>query len=347
MTYFFDAMLRGATVGILLLIIAIYVQRGRGISTERLGVLFCASIAAYTIVSLPVTAPVIESVRFVLVLLALFAIVFFWWFALAILQDDTEWSHLRWVPFILIALLTIARFAFPDLLDDHKHNILHQLVAAPIILHVLWLCVTERKNDLVEIRRLLRLILITLIGLFAAVVVVSELIIGTGEVPQMIVHLQSIALFLFTISIAGWALQPTDLFGNNKPLQKNSPNLQPADQAHFDRLIGAMADGVYLKSGLTIKELAIQLNIPEHRLRRLINNELGFQNFASFLNSRRIADAKSILSDLEMVEKQITLIALDLGYGSIGPFNRAFKADTGITPSEYRQDMLSRRTRES
>jgi AraC-like DNA-binding protein len=33
----------------------------------------------------------------------------------------------------------------------------------------------------------------------------------------------------------------------------------------------------------------------------------------------------------------ILTIALDAGFGSIGPFNRAFKAHTGLTPSEYRR----------
>jgi AraC-like DNA-binding protein len=31
-------------------------------------------------------------------------------------------------------------------------------------------------------------------------------------------------------------------------------------------------------------------------------------------------------------------IARDAGFGSIGPFNRAFKADTGGTPTEFRRD---------
>ncbi|WP_081786483.1 helix-turn-helix domain-containing protein [Kordiimonas gwangyangensis] len=32
---------------------------------------------------------------------------------------------------------------------------------------------------------------------------------------------------------------------------------------------------------------------------------------------------------------------MDLGYGSLGPFNRAFKERTGLTPSEYRRNVLS------
>ena len=30
-------------------------------------------------------------------------------------------------------------------------------------------------------------------------------------------------------------------------------------------------------------------------------------------------------------------IAMDAGFQSLGPFNRAFKATTGVTPTEYRR----------
>ena len=35
-------------------------------------------------------------------------------------------------------------------------------------------------------------------------------------------------------------------------------------------------------------------------------------------------------------------IALDCGYGSIGPFNRAFKARFGITPTQFRNSAMHR-----
>jgi AraC-like DNA-binding protein len=38
----------------------------------------------------------------------------------------------------------------------------------------------------------------------------------------------------------------------------------------------------------------------------------------------------------------VLTIALDLGYASLGPFNRAFKEMTGITPTAYRQQELGR-----
>ena len=36
-------------------------------------------------------------------------------------------------------------------------------------------------------------------------------------------------------------------------------------------------------------------------------------------------------------EVPVITIAMDAGFQSLGPFNRAFKATTGVTPTEYRR----------
>ena len=101
-----------------------------------------------------------------------------------------------------------------------------------------------------------------------------------------------------------------------------------------------MDDGVYREEGLSVASLAEKVGVPEHQLRKLINGALGFRNFSSFLNARRIEDAKAELANGDNARKQILQIALDLGYGSIAPFNRAFKLATGQTPTEYRKSAL-------
>jgi len=72
-------------------------------------------------------------------------------------------------------------------------------------------------------------------------------------------------------------------------------------------------------------------------LRRLINQRLGYRNFNVFLNEHRIAEAKAALADPRQAEVPVITIAMDAGFQSLGPFNRAFKATTGVTPSEYRK----------
>ena len=83
--------------------------------------------------------------------------------------------------------------------------------------------------------------------------------------------------------------------------------------------------------------LAAQLAVPEYRLRRLINQRLGHRNFNAYVNGYRLAAARAALADPAQCALPILSIALESGFQSIGPFNRAFKADTGCTPSEFRQ----------
>jgi AraC-like DNA-binding protein len=92
---------------------------------------------------------------------------------------------------------------------------------------------------------------------------------------------------------------------------------------------------------LTIGVLAGRLGVAEHRLRRVINQTLGHRNFNVFLNGYRLAEVKAALADPAQDAVPITTMALDAGFQSLGPFNRAFKSDTGLTPSEYRSARAS------
>jgi AraC-like DNA-binding protein len=72
----------------------------------------------------------------------------------------------------------------------------------------------------------------------------------------------------------------------------------------------------------------------------VINQGLGHRNFSAFLNQQRLAEAKAALGDPAQAGVPVSTIALDAGFGSLGPFNRAFKAETGRTPSEFRAQAL-------
>jgi AraC-like DNA-binding protein len=111
-----------------------------------------------------------------------------------------------------------------------------------------------------------------------------------------------------------------------------------ADQKLIDALMRLMSDErIYRHDNVTIGTLATRLAIPEYRLRRLINQRLGYRNFNVFLNEHRIAEAKAALADPSQAEVPVITIAMDAGFQSLGPFNRAFKATTGVTPTEYRR----------
>ena len=73
--------------------------------------------------------------------------------------------------------------------------------------------------------------------------------------------------------------------------------------------------------------------MPEYRLRRLINGRLGHRNFNDFVNGYRLAEARLRLADAEAARIPVL---------TVGPFNRAFKDDTGMTPMEYRRAKLGK-----
>ena len=64
------------------------------------------------------------------------------------------------------------------------------------------------------------------------------------------------------------------------------------------------------------------------------------RNFTSFLNGYRLDEVEKGLSDPAQAKTPILTLALDAGFNSIGPFNRAFKERHGMTPKEYRQQAL-------
>ena len=109
-----------------------------------------------------------------------------------------------------------------------------------------------------------------------------------------------------------------------------------------DALMRLMADErIYRHDNVTIGTLATRLAIPEYRLRRLINQRLGYRNFNVFLNEHRIAEAKAALADPTQAEVPVITIAMDAGFQSLGPFNRAFKA----TLASRRANIASSRLR--
>jgi AraC-like DNA-binding protein len=187
-----------------------------------------------------------------------------------------------------------------------------------------------------------RQVFVIVIAAQCVAVLVTEVIFTFGTVPLWLMLTQSLFV-VFTATAFGWAMLREDAELLAVPIADNAKPLDvwsPAEKVLHGRLDSAMADGAYRRAALTIGELAGMLHVPEHRLRALINQRMGFRNFSAYLNEHRIADAKNRLADPDIVSLPVLTIAMDLGYGSLAPFNRAFKSATGQTPTEFRRAAL-------
>jgi AraC-like DNA-binding protein len=94
---------------------------------------------------------------------------------------------------------------------------------------------------------------------------------------------------------------------------------------------------LYARPALSLPELAALLGTQDHVLRRVINQALGFRNFNDYLHRHRLAEVARRLREPRESRTPVLTIALEAGYGSIGPFNRAFRDRFGMTPSEWRR----------
>jgi AraC-like DNA-binding protein len=138
-------------------------------------------------------------------------------------------------------------------------------------------------------------------------------------------------------AILGHPALPATPAASSLAQQAALPPDNPAPRAAspaLTRLTQAMTeDHVYRREGLSLAALAQTLNLGEAALRGLINQELGYRNFNDFLHHYRLQEAAARLTGEDL---PILSIALECGYGSIGPFNRAFRQRFGMTPTEYR-----------
>lgn len=107
------------------------------------------------------------------------------------------------------------------------------------------------------------------------------------------------------------------------------------DSAALVELKDLMTEGFYRRENLTLKVLAKVMELPEYRVRAVINKELDYRNFNEFINAYRIHEAAQRLTDEP--ETPISNIALDVGYRSLSSFNRAFRKEKQTTPTAYRE----------
>ncbi len=340
-----ELLARGAAIGAFLGL-ALALMRGAPAPARTSGALFCLAAAAHTLTQWPGDTDIFGFALAPVWVLSAMGAGLFWAFARD-LFEDTRLDWRRFSPALLLLLAAVAGEAGP-VWSRQAFWLAHNLITAALAIHILVLIAAGWRGDLVEQRRRLRgPVLLAGAGyaLIISIVQTGELFIGSAE---QLSPLAAAALMVMAL-VSLWAFGRVDdeLFAAPKtplPVKEAPPPIEGADAAASAELNRLMrVERLYREEGLTIASLALRLRIPEHRLRQLINQKLGHRNFSAFLNQWRLTDAKEALGDPAQREVPVSTIALDAGFASLGPFNRAFKAETGLTPSEYRARALSER----
>lgn len=95
---------------------------------------------------------------------------------------------------------------------------------------------------------------------------------------------------------------------------------------------------LYREANLTRSRVAELLGTNRTYLSQAINEKTG-KNFNQFVNGYRIAEALQILSDPNN-DSSMKAIAIETGFGTPNTFFKIFRAETGMTPSKYREKII-------
>lgn len=331
-----DGLVRGAGIGIAVLLCIHQAFLARKVRSAAMGVLFGLGAAGYLICSALWFEALPDPVHSALVLLCMLNPLFFWLFARALFEDGfrigrTEGGVIAGFTAV-IALSFAGRYV--GAAADVSAVIL-QVAGIAMVLHILFTVLQGFGPDLLERRRKLRVYVVVLSGVYMLVIGVAELALAGSAPPTSLALLNA---FGISVLVGGIALIITTLSPELYPTPRilSEPRPRRSDEALMRRVVGAMEAGAYRDEALTLAALSGQLSVPDYLLRRAINQGLGYRNFNAFVNHYRLAEVKAALGDPEKARLPILTLALSAGFNSVAPFNRAFKAEFGQTPSQYR-----------
>ena len=265
-------------------------------------------------------------------------LVFVWLFALSLFEQTFRLRCLHICAGVLYSLpISIIRLYQFEVVtwDPEPFLFAAEVFSIALMGHMVFTTLRGRADDLLERRRRARIYFVVVIAFVGTIT--------TFIGPEMFLPYEVAYATLWITSVwpgiiwtCYWLLSANRdalAFGDQA---STGAALRPVDQKLLTQLETIMqSDKAFKSSGLTIVTLAEKMAITQHRLRALINQTLGHQNFNSFVNSYRIVAVKNALHDPDKAHLPILTIALDCGFNSLSPFNRAFRESENMTPSEY------------
>ena len=351
---------RGAAAGMFLMLAAVLLRDRPNSPAARLSVALYICAIAYAIREAPTFPFPWPWWSLPLAIVGWGSSVVFWLWAQATFNDEfslRRWHAALWAALVGLGFLVWKGGAiWPWLgMASHRSHALAELVLAALAVAQTF---ATWRADLVAGRRRLRIVV--LIGAFAYTVAwpLSDLSIAPMVFGSPVGSLVDGLGLCVLAMVSGWSLLQAegrdqgdrlvsalgDGLDETRPIvpagEGGRSSVEPALLRRLERLM--IAERAYRQEGLTIGSLAALMSLPEYRLRQIINEGLGHRNFNAFLNRYRIDEARTALADAGQKDVPVLTIAMDAGFQSLGPFNRAFKADTGLTPTEFRRLALAR-----
>lgn len=157
-------------------------------------------------------------------------------------------------------------------------------------------------------------------------------------------HAQVISMALMVLYVGYFASLKPEVFGSTLAFQPllfskyKKSGLTPSFSKELrDQLTELFEkDKIYRQNDLNLDRLASLLDTTRHNTSQVINEHFEL-SFHELINTYRIAEAKELLRNDPQGNLQIINIVYEVGYNNKVSFNKAFKKDTGLTPSAFQQ----------
>jgi AraC-like DNA-binding protein len=330
-----------ATIVVLLLIAILALSERTHNRSKYILVLLCISVCGRLVDAIPPELPPSRLWEVVGKFVSAPNIGLIWWFCLSIIDDKFRLGPLAWVGMLVPTfLLFLIFFGNVGLLNQTPIVVGYVLTITQIVmgLHIVWKCVTDYGNDLINARRSMRRWMAILPASILILVVISYQIFTGYEVILFRV------ILILPLSVLGllWLtrFKTSQLnFVSSKSNGLSDTAGLPQNHIAYDRLMKLIEnEKVYLEDNLSINSLAERIGIPSHQLRNLINQKMGYRNFSQFLAHYRIADIKADLVDPDKAHLPILTIALSSGFSSLTTFNRTFRSEIGMPAGKFRKE---------
>ncbi len=335
---------RFCAVGQLGLAIVFLVKKYPSLPLAQIGLITC--LISYILLTAPIEDHHYGSLRNILLLttdLTPFAAL---WFTLDKLEKNFKLiQQPRWLLMPLVIWLITLVYVFFILKGRSILHDVNHAVGIVVLVWTIYLCLSEYMDDLDNRRRNTRLLITAFCCFYMVGLVSFEFLYQNIRDTSAFGLINAFIIFLLVFTILSKLISPKTHVPQSStidiesalysPLAKNKTK-ETIESVQLTALKKLMDDGIFLQQALTIGRLSEMLDIPPHQLRQLINKELGFSNFSHYLNTYRIPWVCEQLQDVSKKHLPILTLALEAGYGSIAPFNRAFKVKTGQTPKQYR-----------
>lgn len=272
----------------------------------------------------------LASILFTFASLTPMFLVLFIWIAFEEHQAFPPWV---WVLIIINTCLEITSHSIFFIAGDVPAFVrVMQIVELSLAILALILLWQGKEEDLVETRAKLRNL--SILAIASLTLLISFLHLVTAHlIPDGFELFFMVAVFSLALSTNFAILRKNpggQIMAHGKPIIVESQDPQ------ITNLLERMQkERLYADHDLRVAKLADLVGLPEHRLRKKINQQLGYRNFNQFINRYRIEEAGQRLNQQPTIP--VLSIALDVGFRSISSFNTAFQSQFGMSPTEYRR----------